>query len=81
MRRTPRPPGRPARRDDDEVSHMRAIDRVVEPETLGNLLIGRVLEHAFAAADEHRRVGDADMNRSSSTSVSRSRSTSMYVYG
>ena len=40
---------------------MRAIDRVVEPETLGNLLVGRILEHALAAADEHRYVGHADV--------------------
>ena len=37
------------------------IDRLVEAETVGDLLIGRVPQHHRAAADHHRHVVDGDL--------------------
>ncbi len=51
-----REPGRSGA-DDDEVADVGLIDRVVEAEALGDLLVGRIAEHELAAADQHRHIG------------------------
>ena len=40
---------------------MAAIDGLVEAETGGDLLIGRVPQHDRAATDDHGHIGDADL--------------------
>ena len=40
---------------------MRPIDRIVEPEAVGDLLVARISQHRVAAADQHRHVGGAHM--------------------
>ena len=47
--------------DDDDIAHVRLIDRVVEAEAVGDLLIGRVPKHDVAAADQDRHVADGDV--------------------
>ena len=46
-----RKPRRPAA-DDNDVADVRAIDRVVESKTVGDLAIARIAEHDVAATDE-----------------------------
>ncbi len=40
---------------------MRAIDGVVEAETIGDLPVARIAQHGVAAANQHRDVGGADV--------------------
>jgi hypothetical protein len=40
---------------------VRLVDRVVEPEAVGDLLVGRVPEHELAPADHHRHIRDRDV--------------------
>ncbi len=52
---------RRSRADDDEVSHLCGIDRLVQGEAVGDLLIGGVAEHGLAAADQVGHLGDGNM--------------------
>ena len=38
---------------------MRAIDRLVEPKTIGDPLVARIAQHGLATADEDRHIGGA----------------------
>ena len=51
-------PGGP-RPDDDDVPDLRAIERRVQAEAVGELLNRRILQHDGAAADHDRHVGGA----------------------
>ena len=46
---------------DDHVAHLRLVDRLVEAQAIGNLLVGRIPQHRFPAADQHRHVGGGDL--------------------
>ena len=47
--------------DDDHVADLCRVDRLVEAEAVGDLLIGRVPEHHLAATDQHGHVRDGDV--------------------
>src|ERR1700686_1642491 len=47
-----------SRPDDYHVTHARLVDRVIQTETLRDLLVGRVPKHDVATADHHRDVLD-----------------------
>ena len=51
---------RGTRAHDDHVPDPRPIDRIVESEGVGDLLVGRVAEHEVAATDDYGDVADAD---------------------
>ena len=40
---------------------MGPVNRIVEPQTVGDLLVARIPQHRVAAADQHRHVGGAHM--------------------
>src|SRR5262252_205262 len=40
--------------DDDDIAAVGVVDPAVEPETVGDLLVGRVLQDLLAAADQNR---------------------------
>ena len=40
---------------------MRSVDGGVEPQAVGDLLVGRIAQHVFAAADEHRNIRRRDV--------------------
>ena len=50
-----------ARPHDDQVADLSLIDRVVEAQRVGDLLIGRVAEHDFTARDHDGDVGGGDV--------------------
>src|SRR4030095_8837966 len=50
-----------SRADNDDIAEVCLIDRVVEAETLGNLLIGGIPKDGIAAADQHGDVGDGNV--------------------
>ena len=47
--------------DDEQVADVGPIDRIVEPQAVGDLRVARIPQHCVAAADQHRHVGGADM--------------------
>jgi hypothetical protein len=47
--------------DNDEIANWRVIDRRVEPKAICDLAVGRILQHRFAATDQHRHIVDADV--------------------
>jgi hypothetical protein len=51
--------GRPGA-DDHDVPHLRGVDRRVETETVGELLVARIAEHRLTAADHDRHIGDGN---------------------
>src|SRR5437870_449611 len=52
-----------SRTDDHHVTHPRLVDRLVQTETVRNLLIGRVPKNDAATADHHRHILDGHAKR------------------